>query len=68
MTAAVINYTGTLGKNTIAHRIGNTPIIAVKSINDTAAGLGFIVEQVKGEWFKELLGNLLVRDDLTVDI
>jgi hypothetical protein len=73
MKIAVINYTGTVGKTTVAThllapRMGNAPIIAVESINETAAGLGATVEQIKGEQFKALLGKLLVADDLIVDV
>jgi hypothetical protein len=73
MKLAVINYTGTVGKTTVAAhllapRLGNAPIIAVESINETAASLGASVEQIKGERFKDLLGKLLVADGLIVDV
>lgn len=73
MKLAVINYTGTVGKTTVAThllapRLGDAPIIAVESINETAASLGTSVEQIKGEHFKDLLRKLLVADDLIVDV
>ena len=45
MKIAVVNYTGTVGKTTVAThllapRMGNALVIAVESINETAAGLG----------------------------
>ena len=50
MKVVVLNYTGTVGKTTIAvqllsPRMNNAQIIAVKTINETAAGLGMEVEQ-----------------------
>ncbi len=45
MKVAVLNYTGTVGKTTIAAhllspRMNNAPIFAIETINETAEGLG----------------------------
>jgi len=63
MKLAVINYPDTVGKTIVAIHllescIGNARIIAIEIINDAAANLDVIVEQMKGKRFKELLGAL----------
>ena len=68
-----MNYTGTVGKTTIAThllspRMGGAPIIAVESINETAAGMGVAVEQMKGDKFRELFQRMVVKEDLIVDV
>ena len=50
MKVAILNYTGTVGKTTIAAhllspRMGDAPIFAVETINETAAGLGVDVNR-----------------------
>ena len=54
-----MNYTGTVGKTTIAShllmpRINNASIIAVESFNESAANIGIKVDQIKGDKFKEI--------------
>lgn len=73
MKIAVMNYTGTVGKTTIAAhllapRMNNAPIFAVETINETAEGLGIDVEKIKGERFKDLFKRLMVLDDAIVDV
>ena len=73
MRITVMNYTGTVGKTTIAThllspRMGSAPIIAVESINETAAGMGVAVEQMKGDKFRELFQRMVVTEDLIVDV
>ncbi|MGZ8238102.1 MAG: hypothetical protein ACXWTY_09555 [Methylobacter sp.] len=73
MKVAVTNYTGTVGKTTISThllspRMGGAPIIAVERINETAAGLGVAVEQIKGDKFRELYQQLVVMEDVIVDV
>jgi hypothetical protein len=68
-----MNYTGTVGKTTIAThllspRMGGASIIAVESINETAAGMGVAVEQMKGDKFRELFQRMVVTEDLIVDV
>jgi MinD-like ATPase involved in chromosome partitioning or flagellar assembly len=72
MKIAVLNYTGTVGKTTIAThllspRMG-APIIAVESINETAAGMGIDIEQIKGEKFREIYQRLVATEDVIVDV
>ena len=72
MRIAVLNYTGTVGKTTIAThllspRMG-APIIAVESINETAAGMGIAIEQIKGEKFREIYQRLVATEDVIVDV
>jgi hypothetical protein len=73
MRLAILNYTGTVGKTTIAAhmlspRLGNAPIIAVESINQTAASLGVAVEQMAGDKFWEQFKTLLAKDSVIVDV
>lgn len=73
MKVAVLNYTGTVGKTTIAAhllspRMGNAPIFAVETINETAAGLGVDVEQIKGQKFRDLFRKLIALDDAVIDV
>ena len=68
-----MNYTGTVGKTTIAThllspRMDGAPIFAVESINETAAGMGVAVEQMKGDKFRELFQRMVVTEDLIVDV
>ncbi len=73
MKIAIVNYTGTVGKTTIAAhllspRMGDAPIFAIESINETAAGLGVNVEQIKGDKFRELFRKLFALDDAIIDV
>lgn len=73
MKIAVMNYTGTVGKTTIAAhllapRMNNAPIFAVETINETAEGLGVDVEKIKGERFKDLFKKLMLIDHAIVDV
>lgn len=73
MKVAVLNYTGTVGKTTIAAhllspRMNNAPIYAVETINETAAGNGLDVEQLKGKEFRGLFKKLMLIDDAIIDV
>jgi len=73
MKIAILNYTGTVGKTTIAAhllspRMGNAPIFAVETVNETAAGLGVDVEQIKGEKFRDLFRRIIILDDAIIDV
>lgn len=73
MKVAILNYTGTVGKTTIAAhllspRMNNAPIFAVETINETAEGLGVDVNKIKGEKFRELFRELFKLDDAIVDV
>lgn len=73
MKVAILNYTGTVGKTTIAAhllspRLNNAPIFAVETINETAEGLGVDVNKIRGEKFRELFTKLLKLDDAIIDV
>lgn len=73
MKVAILNYTGTVGKTTIAAhllspRLNNAPIFAVETINETAEGLGMDVNKIRGEKFRELFTKLLKLDDAIIDV
>ena len=73
MKVAVLNYTGTVGKTTIAAhllspRMNNAPVFAIETINETAEGLGVDVEKIRGEKFRDLFKKLMVIDDAIIDI
>lgn len=73
MKVAVLNYTGTVGKTTIAAhllspRMNNAQIFAIESINETAQGLGLEVEMIKGKKFKDLFKKLIDLDDAIIDV
>ncbi|WP_440057886.1 StbB family protein [Pseudomonas fragariae (ex Marin et al. 2024)] len=70
---AILNYTGTIGKTTIAAhcllpRIPNAKFIGVESINETAASLGIEIEKLRGTAFRELFKKLMLADDVIIDI
>lgn len=73
MKVAVLNYTGTVGKTTIAAhllspRMNNAPIFAIETINETAEGLGVDVEKIRGEKFRDLFKKLMMLDDAIIDV
>ena len=73
MKVAILNYTGTVGKTTIAAhllspRLNNAPIFAVETINETAEGLGMDVNKIRGEKFRELFTKLIKLDDAIIDV
>lgn len=70
MKIAVINFSGNVGKSTVAHhllapRLHEAPVIAVESIN---AHDGRDAEALRGKQFSELLETLALLDDVVVDI
>ena len=73
MKVVVLNYTGTVGKTTIAAhllspRMDHAPIIAVESINETADNLGVSIEKYKGQKFRELFKRLFTMDQAIIDV
>ena len=69
MKVAVINYSGNVGKSTIARhllapRMGNAPVIPIESINSD----GTQDEAIKGKQFGELQEALILLDDAVVDV
>lgn len=73
MKIAVLNYSGSVGKTTIAShllapRIPDAEIIAVESTNESAADLGLDVEQLRGEHFGKIFRKLLIAPAAIVDV
>lgn len=70
MKIAVINFSGNVGKSTVARhllapRINNAQVISVESINSDG---GSEAEAIRGKQFGELLEALALMDDAVVDI
>lgn len=73
MKIAVLNYTGTVGKTTIAAhllapRLQDARMFAVETINETAASNGLEVEKIRGEAFQALYRELMMTDDAIIDV
>lgn len=73
MKVVVINYTGTVGKTTVAAhllspRMSGATIYAIESINETAEGLGLDVEKLRGNKFRELFKKLMLDDQAIIDV
>jgi hypothetical protein len=73
MKFVVINYTGTVGKTSLAvhllaPRLDNAPIFAIESVNETAAGLGVDVSKIRGDKYRELLRQIMLLDHAIIDV
>jgi hypothetical protein len=73
MKVAVMNFSGNVGKTTVAGhllkpRMGNAPIFSIESINAGADADGLDVEKMKGKKFGELVDELMPLDAAIVDI
>lgn len=72
MKVALTNYVGkwktTLTANLLAPRMPNAPVIAIESINETAAELGVDVEQMRGTAFRQLFKRLMLEDSAIIDV
>jgi len=73
MKVAVLNYSGTVGKTTVAAhllspRMNKAPIFAIETINETVEGFGLGVQQIKGKNFRDLFNKLTMLDDAIIDI
>ena len=72
MKIVILNYTGTVGKTTLAvHFLSprmEAPIYAIESINETAEGLGLEVEKLRGDRFRDLFRKLVTEDNAIVDV
>lgn len=69
MKVAVVNYSGNVGKTTIARhllapRMGNCPILYVETINE----VGTSEATVRGRDFKEVLTEITAHERVVVDI
>ncbi len=69
MKIAVINFSGNVGKTTVARqllapRLNNAPVISVESINSD----GTDDEAIRGKQFGQLQEAMLLQDNVVVDI
>lgn len=73
MKVAVINFSGNVGKSTIAAhmlapRMGDARIFSVESLNVDASDEGVDVERVRGKRFSELIDEVILSADAVVDV
>ncbi len=73
MKVAVINFSGNVGKTTIAGhllkpRMNNAPIFSVESLNVDGTADGLEVEKMRGKRFGELVDQLMQSDSAIIDI
>jgi len=73
MKVAVMNFSGNVGKTTVAGqllkpRMGDARIFSIESINSGADADGLDVEKMKGKKFGELVDELMTLDSAIIDI
>lgn len=73
MKVAVINYSGNVGKTTVAGhllkpRMDDAPIFSIESINAGADADGLEVEKMKGKKFGALVDELMPLDSAIIDV
>jgi hypothetical protein len=74
MNILVLNYSGSVGKTTIAAHVlfprmqPGAVFFAVESTNESAVDLGLEAEQMRGNRFHDLFKQLLLVDDAVVDV
>lgn len=73
MKVAVINFSGNVGKTTVAAhllkpRMDDAPIYSIESLNVDASGNGLEVEKLRGQKFGELQDHLMNLDSAIVDV
>jgi len=73
MKVAVMNFSGNVGKTTVAGqllkpRMGDARIFSIESINSGADADGLDVEKMKGRKFGELVDELMTLDSAIIDI
>lgn len=73
MKVAVMNFSGNVGKTTVAAqllkaRMGDAPIYSVESLNVDASADGIEVEKLRGKRFGDLQAQLLELDSAIVDV
>lgn len=73
MKIAVINFSGNVGKTTIAAhllspRMNGAPVFSIESINQDASKDGVDVEKMRGKHFGRLREELLLLDDAIIDV
>lgn len=73
MKVAVMNFSGNVGKTTVAGhllkpRMGEAQIFSIETINSGADADGLDVEKMKGKKFGELVDDLMQRESAIIDI
>jgi hypothetical protein len=73
MKVAVINFSGNVGKTTVAAhllkpRMGDAPIFSIESLNMDASADGVDVEKMRGRKFGELQEQLMLLDAAIIDV
>lgn len=73
MKVAVINFSGNVGKTTVAGhllkpRMGDAPIFSVESLNVDASADGLEVEKMRGKKFGDLQEQLMMMDSAIIDV
>ena len=73
MKVAVMNFSGNVGKTTVAGhllkpRMGDAPIFSIESINSGADADGLDVEKMKGKKFGDLVDELMPLDAAIIDV
>lgn len=73
MKVAVINFSGNVGKTTVAGhllqpRLDGAQIISVESLNSDGTADGLEVEQMRGKRFGDLIEKLMMEDQAIVDV
>jgi hypothetical protein len=73
MKVAVMNFSGNVGKTTVAGhllkpRMGDAQIFSIESINAGADADGLEVEKMKGKKFGELVDELMPLDSAIIDV
>ena len=73
MKVAVLNFSGNVGKTTVAAhllkpRMGDAPIYSIESLNVDASADGLEVEKMRGKKFGALVDELMLLDEAIVDV
>ncbi|NOS74327.1 MAG: plasmid stabilization protein [Methyloglobulus sp.] len=73
MKNVVINFSGNVGKSTVAAhllkpRMNNATLFSIETLNDSAETDGVDVETYKGKKFKELQEEIFLLEDAIVDV
>jgi hypothetical protein len=73
MKVAVMNFSGNVGKTTVAGhllkpRMDDAPIFSIESLNVDASADGIEVEKMKGKKFGDLQEQLMMLDNAIIDV
>jgi len=73
MKVVVINFSGNVGKTTVAGqllkpRMGDAPIFSIESFNVDGSADGLDVEKMKGKKYGSLVEELMILDDAIIDV